>query len=305
MIPKKFTWTFLLVACLVDISICSSLPPGKTLYDEDSLYYHIRVTEVAGYRYLSFDRTRGNQSAVNIKDPYELKFAYTRAMFVSLAFVDRIPERILYIGLGGASMPKVMHKHFPDMQIDIAEIDADVLKVARRFFFFKPDAKMEVFVQDGRQFLRRNKQMYDMILLDAYNNEAIPFHLTTKEFYEIVKSRLKPDGVVAANIWGPRTNRFYLSQIKTYQQVFPRLYVVDTVTTNNYIFIATPYDRSMSQTDLQRRITALENQQEFSFRLLPFVRNFEDLTYREVDADVLIDDFAPVESLRSQKVKPE
>jgi len=110
----------------------------KVLYEGDSLYHHIRVSEVDGYRYLSFNRTRGSQSAVNIRDPYELKFPYTRASFVVPAFLDRKPESILFIGLGGGTIPKVMGRYYSDVRIDIVEIDPDVTKVAKRFFFFEP-----------------------------------------------------------------------------------------------------------------------------------------------------------------------
>ncbi len=290
------------VALILTLTQIQTYSESKILYDGNSLYHHIRVTEEDGYRYLSFDRTRGSQSAVNINDPYELKYPYTRAMFLSLAFTDQLPEKVLFVGLGGGSMPKVMGKYLPQIQMDIVEIDSEVVRVAKKYFFFNPTSNTRIFIKDGRQFLRRHKDSYDIIFLDAYNNDAVPFHLTTKEFFEIVKKRLTPDGIVVSNVWGPRSNQFYTAQIKTYQEVFSRLYLLDAITSNNYIFIATAQDKDMSITELHKQANSLQQHIDFLFNLSPFVRTLEDLSYTKVDADVLTDDFAPVELLKSRRI---
>jgi spermidine synthase len=273
----------------------------KVLYQRDSLYHHIHVSEADGYRYLSFNRARGNQSVVNIRDPYELKFAYTQAAFVVPAFLDQKPGRILILGLGGGSIPRVMAKHYPDTPIDIVEIDPDVIDVAKRFFFFEPTKNTTVVSMDGRRFLRSSRNQYDIIFLDAYDDQSIPFHLTTKEFFEIVKQRLTPTGVVASNVWGPRTDQFYLAELKTYQHVFAHVYVIDCVTSSSYIFIAHAHARAITKTALLERIPALQEWFQFSFELMTYAKTFENMTGFFVNAEMLLDDFAPVEILRSKK----
>jgi len=298
---KKF-----LVSLIFSI-VCLWLSPfvraemDKVLYEGDSLYHHIHVSEADGYRYLSFNRSRGSQSVVNMNDPYELKFPYTQAAFVVPAFLDQKPGRILILGLGGGTIPRVMAKYYPDIPIDVVEIDPDVITIARRFFFFEPKKMMKVISMDGRRFLRSSQDRYDIIFLDAYDDMSIPFHLTTKEFFEIVKQRLTPAGVVAANVWGPRTDGFYLSELKTYQQVFPHVYVIDCITSSSYIFIAHSHDKVMTKPTLQERIPAFQKWFGFNFQLMPYAGTFEDVSAVRLDAKVLLDDFAPVEILRSRK----
>ncbi|MEW6233832.1 MAG: fused MFS/spermidine synthase [Candidatus Omnitrophota bacterium] len=294
---------FISIAFLLHFSF--SLPgwgAEKVLYEKDSLYHHIRVSEAENYRYLSFNRARGSQSAVNVNDPFELKYAYTRASFAVPAFLNRTPEKILYIGLGGGSIPKVMAKILPEAKIDIVEIDPDVVAVAKRFFFFQPTEKMRVFEQDGRQFLRRSQEIYDFIFLDAYNDNAIPFHLTTKEFFEIVKKRMAPDGVMASNVWGPRNDEFYLSEVKTYQQVFSRIYMIDSIKTNNYLLAVPPGEQAITKEEFVKRAEALQPLYALPFSLAEYAQTLEDLTAMKVDAEILSDDYAPVEILRSRKV---
>jgi len=195
-----------------------------------------------------------------------------------------------------------MAKILPQAKIDIVEIDPDVVTVAKQFFFFHPTANMRIFEQDGRQYLRRCEDIYDFIFLDAYNDNAIPFHLTTKEFFEIVKKRLAPDGVMASNVWGPRNDEFYLSEVKTYQQVFSRIYMIDSIKSNNYLLVVPADGRDMASAEFAKRVEALQPHYALPFSLAEFALTLEDLTAMKVDADVLSDDYAPVEILRSRKV---
>ncbi|MDB9822838.1 fused MFS/spermidine synthase [Deltaproteobacteria bacterium] len=289
------------ISCLLVSSAIVRTEDEKVLYEGDSLYHHIRVSEVGEYRYLSFNRTRGNQSVVNILDPFELQFAYTRASFVVPAFLEGKPERILFIGLGGGSIPRVMAKYYPDAQIDIVEIDQDVIEVAKKYFFFETTPRMNIIAMDGRRFLRSCRDNYDIIFIDAYDDLSIPFHLTTREFFKIVEQRLTPKGVVASNVWGPRNNEFYLAEVKTYQQVFPHIYLIDAVSSSNYIVIAYSQNKAITKTILEERIKSLQRLFEFNFHLMIYGSTLEDLSSAQINAKVLLDDFAPVEVLRSRK----
>jgi spermidine synthase len=237
---------------------------------------------------------------VSVHDTFELKFPYTRASFVVPALLDRKPERILFIGLGGGSIPRVMGKYYPDARIDIVEIDKEVIRVAKKFFFFEPTPMMNITVMDGRRFLRVCSDYYDIIYLDAYDDLSIPFHLTTREFLETVKRKLAPDGLVASNIWGPRNDEFYLCEAKTYKQVFSNLYLIDAIETNNYIFIAYTDNKKITKTMLKERIAPLQDLFKFNFQLMTYANTFEDLSDVRINAKVLIDDYAPVEVLRSR-----
>jgi spermidine synthase len=130
---------------------------------------------------------------------------------------------------------------------------------------------------------------------------SIPFHLTTKEFFELVKQRLSPDGIVASNIWGPNTDEFYLSEVRTYQEVFPYVYMIDAIPSNNYILISCSQNKVMTKTILEERATSLQKQFEFDFPLMTYAETFEDLSEVSCNARVLLDDYAPVEVLRSKK----
>ena len=56
------------------------------------------------------------------------------------------PKRILMVGLGGGTLPKVFSALTPEAQQDLVEIDEAVVTVAKRYFDFTPSAKMAVHV---------------------------------------------------------------------------------------------------------------------------------------------------------------
>ena len=165
----------------------------KTLYRKASPYATVVVTEdERGLRILRFGDDPDAQSIVKVGDPDHVEFEYVQAMLVALAMVEQ-PQRVLIVGLGGGSLPSLLRKHYPRMTIDVVDIDADVLAVAKRYFGFREDALMRVCIEDGRRFIEKCKQPYDIIFLDAYGPANIPYDLATQEFL-----------LAAPAPWGPR-----------------------------------------------------------------------------------------------------
>jgi len=203
-----------------------SINIGEVIYQKDTQYHRISVYDWVGYRYLRFDRSL--QSGMVKADPFKSAFAYTDYVFLAWTYKPDI-KSVLMLGLGGATVAKQIHHFFPQAQIDIAEIDPDVVDVAKRFFSFKEDERMKVTVGDARQFLVRNAdKKYDLIIQDAYFADALPFHLATQEFFEVVKGRLNPGGVFFNNIVSAlkgERSKIFRSIYKTMQTVFGRVEV--------------------------------------------------------------------------------
>src|SRR5262249_7612045 len=129
------------------------------------------------------------------------------------------------IGLGGGTLPMTFRELLPTAQIDVVEIDPAVVKVARKYFDFKTDAKMAVYEEDGRVFVKKQIKAgttYDLVMLDAFEDDYIPEHLLTKEFLLEVKSLLTARGVLAANTFS--SSRLYPYESVTYGAVFGEFY---------------------------------------------------------------------------------
>jgi len=254
------------------LAFCVVVPAEpKVLYEKKSPYNTIVVTEDdQGLRTLWFEKGGVRQSVVKVGDPDHLELKYTRVMPVGLALVEK-PQRVLIVGLGGGTIPSFLHKHYPRMRIDVVDIDPDVVDVARRFFGFREDATMRAYVADGRRFIGRCRNSYDVIFLDAYGSENIPYHLGTREFLAAVRRALTPRGVVVANVWDRTSNPLYDSMVRTYQEVFGDLHVLDVRWTGNRILLAVRDKRPINQDGLALRASAISRQKNFPFDMGAFV----------------------------------
>ena len=169
------------------------------MFETTTRYHRLRVTEDSGVRLLRLDRSP--QSSMKIDDPCDTDFEYPQYLHLALA-VNPAAQRTLVVGLGGGTVVKQMWSAYPDMRIDAVEIDPEVVDVARAFFELPDDERIGIFVGDGREFIETTNETYDIVILDAYDDDRIPYHLTTREFFESTRARLNPGGVVAYNIIG-------------------------------------------------------------------------------------------------------
>lgn len=117
------------------------------------------------------------------------------------------PARIAAIGLGVGTIAAYTR---PGDILDFYEIDPDIERVARRWFFFLSDARAQVRVitGDGRISLSLNKtstEHYDLIFLDTFSGGGIPAHLLTEEAIKIYLKRLNSHGVILFHL----TNRHH------------------------------------------------------------------------------------------------
>lgn len=287
------------------LSLPDAAAEGGIVHKENSLYHQIFVYREGAIVTLSFrKRHRIVQSRVDLRDPRRHMLEYSTLAFSSLLYRPR-PRRVLVIGLGGGVIPREIRHYLPDCHVDVVEIDPAIPKIARRFFRFRPDEKLKVHVQDGRLFVRRRSRQeraepYDIVILDAFNSDYIPFHLMTREFLEQVQEVLTPDGVVAANVFS--NNRLFDAEWRTFNAVFGRTQVYFGRSTSNAFIIAPGRGgRLLSEEEAERRAAKLQKRHDFPFDLRQVARRLRPEAEPAGDAPVLTDDRAPVNKLRMQK----
>jgi spermidine synthase len=241
-------------------------------------------------RTLLFERGGGRQSVVKPGDPDHLELPYARVALAGLALCEE-PRRILVVGLGGGSLPMFLRKHYPVAAIDVAEIDPDVVDVAKNYFGFREDERMHARTGDGRQFIENARQAdYDIIFLDAFGDRDVPKHLTTLEFLKAVRRALKPSGGVVSNVWRPASNPLYDSMARTYQEAFDELFILDVPGDVNNIFLSLPRRQTLGQRDLAGLARKISTAKRFRFDLGDLVEyGFQHAREKSPQARVLRD----------------
>lgn len=234
------------------------------------------------------------ESEFNQENERELPVVYTRYMTVGLAYAKAI-DSILEIGLGGGRTSWYIHKTLPNTSITTVELDPEVISLAKKYFRIRQENNFDVVARDGRMYLARNANHYDVILIDAYRGPFVPFHLLTKEFYSLVKSKLKPGGVTVQNI-EPSTMLFDAA-IVTMKSVFNNIDLFEAG--GNVVTVA--YDGPMqSNQELAQKASNLQKKYKFFHNLSGMIGERKVLS-NFPSGKALTDDFAPVEYLKGIK----
>jgi spermidine synthase len=154
------------------------------------------------------------QSSMKLADPFALALDYTRCMMAFLLFHPQ-PQRALMIGLGGGSLAKFFFKHLRRTRVRVVELDPRIVVTARTHFALPPDdERLSVEIGDGAQAL--SPECCDVMLLDAYHDEAHVPELAAAHFYDAAFLALEPCAVLVVNFMDddPRFDQ-YLQRLES------------------------------------------------------------------------------------------
>jgi spermidine synthase len=208
----------------------------QILYEGDSIYHHITVRQEGMERCMIFGRQRDlRQTCLSLTMPDTSIFEYTSMMFAGFLFRPEA-KTVCLIGLGGGYIPTVFRMHLPQVRLQTVEVDPLVEKLAKQYFGFSIPAGQSLAIDDGRQFLKRSRDRYDQIWLDAFNSDYIPAHMTTKEFLMLARSRLTEGGIIIQNLFCD--NKLYDAQIATIRSVFAKVFVFQGQKSGSCIVVA-------------------------------------------------------------------
>lgn len=142
------------------------------------------------------------QSEMCLRHPDRLVLAYTRAIMCFALFVPD-PRHIVLVGLGGGSLAKFCHRHFPDARISVIELRADVIALRAQFGVPPDDARLQVIHADAADWLAGPGAGLgaDVLVVDGFDHSGLPAALGSARFYGHCRRALCDSGVLVANIF--------------------------------------------------------------------------------------------------------
>jgi spermidine synthase len=174
---------------------------GRLLDEAETQYQYARVVEENGERKLELNEGQAVHSLYR-PGSYLTGDYWDEFLVLPFAAGARVPGRIAVLGNAAGTTARAYGHYFPRTWVDGVEIDPELTKLGRRFFDLH-NARLEVFDEDARPYLRHTDRRYDVIMVDTYRQPYIPFYLTTREFFELARDRLSPGGVVVVNVGHP------------------------------------------------------------------------------------------------------
>ena len=230
-----------------------------------------------------------SQSEINLADPDDLPMLYPRAMSIAAVYPQDI-KRVLVLGLGGGAIPSYLGRFLPDATIDTVELDPGVIDVAKKYFGIRETSRSHLYESDGRVFLNRHREPYDLIMVDAFTGSYIPFNLMTKEFYQLVRDRLAPHGAAAINILPGE--KLFDSNVRTLKLAFDN---IDFFHSGDEEVIVIGRLDSLTDAETLQRAVAAQERYKFQFDVSRLVVARRISAPRALKGEVLTDDFAPVD----------
>ena len=219
---------------------------------------------------------------------------------------EREVESMYLVGLAAGTAAQLVSEVYGPIPIDGAELDPAIIAAGREYFNLDAYPNVNAVAADGRSWLWARSvgafgpaQPYSLIAIDAYRPPYIPFHLTTVEFFELVRDNLAEHGVVAVNAARSRDDYTLVDALaSTMAQVFPSVYVVDesteTLSLGNSLVVATMQPTTLD--DFRRNAAAIDPAAQ---PLLAEMAQRAALTARPAytGGAVLTDDKAPIEQI--------
>ncbi len=192
----------------------------RVLYEGESQYQFVQVVENrAGERILRLNEGWAVHSI--LPADRGLTGGYWDSFLALPTLYGRADGRIAILGNAGGTVSNLYGLAWPATRIDGVEIDGLVSSVGRRYLGMT-NPRLSIHTEDARFWLQGSHATYDGIVVDAYRQPYIPFHLVSREFFQLVSRRLSRSGVVAINVGTPPDLTGAVTSIEqTMRSVFP------------------------------------------------------------------------------------
>ncbi|MCK4553742.1 fused MFS/spermidine synthase [Candidatus Parcubacteria bacterium] len=291
----KVSFVLFLLLCFFVSSFSNKLNAKQGLIDVDTQYSRVWIYKSINQKTqrpilnLTTDPL-GRQSGMFLDTDDDLVFEYTKYYRLAKHFKPDLKYSLM-IGGAAYSYPKDYLKKYPDAKIDVVEIDSKLTELAKQYFNLPDDPRLTIYHEDGRTFLNRTKNKYDVIFMDAFTSHlSIPYQLTTKEAVQKMHGILDDSGLVLVNIISAiegEKGKFLRAEYATYKSIFVQVYLIlvrdniDGLKAQNIMLVA-----------LKSNVKPLfvsDDQELNSYLQHLWTKEIE------IDAPILTDDYAPVD----------
>ena len=174
--------------------------------------------------------------------------------------VHEQPGRALMVAFGAGMSAGAAVDHVE--RLDCVDLNPDVRGVAEVFAHENRDVihdpRLHLIVNDGRNALLLSPQRYSVVVSDATNPKTFDsWTLYTREFYELVQSRLEPGGVFCQWFVIPLPADAVKVLLNTFRQVFPHTSVWCIYGSSQCMMMGTPRRLSFDHEALSARLAGV------------------------------------------------
>jgi spermidine synthase len=291
---------FVLAVILAWIFLPSGIKPpqvGSLVYEKESAYHYIQVVQVGTKTELILNE---GEAVHSVYDPTTLvtggpwDYFLIADSFRPAQTSEPEPKDVAILGLAGGTAARQYTAAFGSgVDVTGVEIDPEILNVAKRYFHLE-ESNVHPVVDDARYWLNTHAGQYDVIMVDAYRQPYIPFHLTTREFFSEVRGHLRPGGVAVVNAGRTASDYRLVDAIaSTMAAVYPSVFLVDVPEFTNTLVYASTEPTTLA--DVEHNLGLIS--EPLAKTVAESAVGEGKLRVSEYHSQVFTDDLAPVERL--------
>ncbi|MBP6685067.1 MAG: fused MFS/spermidine synthase [Leucobacter sp.] len=172
------------------------------------------------------------QSHVNLRDPSDLFFEYMRRIghVIDLFRPAGEPISALHLGGGAFSLPRYVEATRPGSRQQIVELESALVDLVREAAPLPKRASIRVRHGDAREVLGKlpdgMRGAMDLVVVDIFAGSQTPAHVSSVEFYELLRPFLSPDGLVVINAADGTGLPFVRGQLATLKSLFSEVVAI-------------------------------------------------------------------------------
>lgn len=238
------------LAAVLAVPVGIVKPVRGLLYEKDSQYQFVQVVQNGPVRDLYLNEGIAVHSEWR---PHTVLTGDEWDMFLTVPpLLGRRVRNVAILGNAGGTTARAYGVFYPSARIDGVELDPSVTAAARRYMGLGRIRRLHVVTADARPFLERTHARFDAILIDAYRQPYVPFYLATQQFFRLVRSRLRPGGIVALNVATvPGDHRLAADIAGTLRTVYPQVLTWQALKLNQLVL---GFDRPVSAARLRAAV---------------------------------------------------
>lgn len=297
---RRLYASFAVAVILAWVLLPSGIKPpqvGQLIYEKESAYHYIQVVQDGSKTELILNEGEAIHSIYDSTSmltggPWD--YMLIADSFRPAQATEPLPHEVAILGLaGGTAARQYAAAYGSSVQITGVEIDPEILNVGYRYFHLG-DANVNAVSGDARYWLDTQAAHYDVVVMDAYRQPYIPFHLTTKEFFSEVRDHLNPGGVAVVNAGRTRTDYRLVDAIaSTMAAVYPTVFLVDVPQFTNTLIYGSTVPVTLD--DVRHNLGLI--QEPLAQAVASSAMSEGDLRVSPYHDQVFTDDLAPVERL--------
>lgn len=301
----NYVTVLILISLLIHLNFYFADRNEGDVLNTESAYYKIRIVDsrkppYEDMRLLLLDIDFNGITPLNgqILETYPY-------MYPAFNNLNKNISKVLVIGGGSESIAKNIYSHNSNADISTVEIDPMLVEISKQYFKTN-SIPVSSIASDGRVYLNKTDQKYDLIFSDAYNSFiSIPWHMSTLEFNNLVKSRLNQKGIYAINFISTRSgddSDLFESMVATFEKTFPNYYIFafnsKLTDIQNVVLVGINSFEHIKESELRKQITLGGNP-----ILAQRIIDRETILLDEAKTIILTDNFAPTDRLMAPLIK--